>query len=1167
MREHCAAVRSWLLTRRGINAILIATVTVVLGSAAISAAATSRSRHGTAAKPSRALKRQLAATANQHVIVIFKGQLRAARVGSRTAAARVAAIRAAQAPVVRQLKSVRAQHIKSFQLLNALSATVSKRERAQLAKNAAVARIIPDVTIEGASPVSAPLGGASAGNPKRAHAASSATPNVIPGACTTDPKGQLDPEGLSSTNTDSDDPSQPTARSLGITGAGVKVAYLAEGIDTGNVNFIRPDGKSVFDPSTGGDYQDFSGEGPNAPTSGDEAFLDANAIAGQGLHVYDVQNFSAQPDPSACNVRIEGVAPGASLVGLKVFALNNYTTESDFLTAINYAVETDHVNVINESFGSNPFPDITALDVVKQFNDAAVAAGVTISASTGDAGRFNTIGSPATDPNVISAGASTDFRFYAQTNYGLARDFATTGWLNNNISSLSSAGYDETGDTVDLIAPGDGSFASCTPTAIYTGCLNLAGKPSDVERSGGTSQSSPFVAGAAALVIQAYEQTHGGAAPTPALVKQILVSTATDLGAPASEQGTGLLNSYKAVQLAESIGTTTPSAPALTTSSSQLNAVGDPGAPEHWQFALSNPGNTTQTVKLSGRTFGTDQNVQTGSANLSDTSSSKVTSFDGVAANYQVFHFHVPSGADRLLGQLVWPVDQSNCNVNLCETGLNSRVRLILIDPNGKFAGHSLPQGPASYGETEVESPVAGTWTGVIFGDVASAGGTNGAVPWRVSTQQHVPFGSVSPNTVTLAPGDSQTVSVSANDPSSPGDASGSIVLSPDGGTATSIPVTLRSLVSPDAGGRFSGTFTGGNGRPPGQGQEQFYAFNVRPGVRDIRADVSFANDPSDPVGEYLVSPDGDTVGYGQNSVEGTNGTALSAYTLNPVPGRWTLIVDFAGADMGNEISQPYHGDIRFDTERVRAPGVPDGRFRTLRVGQPVTVPVRITNTGVAPGEFFIDPRLNAAQTLTLAPLDPATVGLPLAPPATPPEWAVPTETSALRVAQTSSLPAMFDLTAATGDPLLASGNLGGPLCASTASVVYAPPDATVTAGLWASEPTECGPFPAAAPKGTASDAMVAQTKAFDATVTSTTGDLWLQALDPSATFSPVTIAPGRTAIVNVTFTPTGGPGAVVHGNLYVDDVGDDIPPYHALSASEVAAIPYAYTVRRPRRR
>jgi hypothetical protein len=426
---------------------------------------------------------------------------------------------------------------------------------------------------------------------------------------------------------------------------------------------------------------------------------------------------------------------------------------------------------------------------------------------------------------------------------------------------------------------------------------------------------------------------------------------------------------------------------------------------------------------------------------------------------------------------------------------------------------------------------------------------------------------------VTLAPGQSQAVDVAATDPASPGDASGSVVLSPNGGTATSIPVTLRSLVNPQAGGGFAGTFTGGNGRPLGQGQEQFYEFDVPPGVRDIRADLSFANDPSDPVAEYLVSPDGDTVGYGQNSVKGAATTALSAFTLNPVAGRWTLIVDFAGAEVGNEISQPYHGAIRFNAQRVQAFGVPDDRGRTLRAGQPVTVPVRITNTGVAPGAFFVDPRLDATQSLTLAPLGPATVSLPLAPPTVPPDWLVPTETSALTVAQTSSPPAMFDLGPASpmvigiGDPVLASADFAdGSLCSGTASIAYAPPGGTVTAGPWASEPTECGPFTGAAPKGTATDAMVAQTKAFDATVTSTTGDFWSASLNPKATFSPVTIAPGATAVVNVTFTPSGDPGTVVQGNLYVDDVSDNVPPYAQLSASEVAAVPYAYTVRGPHR-
>ena len=263
------------------------------------------------------------------------------------------------------------------------------------------------------------------------------------------------------------------------------------------------------------------------------------------------------PLPAGCDIQIVGVAPGASVLALKVFAQNDNTTTSGFLQAIDFAVSSG-AKVINESFGSDDFPD-TTLDVVRAADDAAVAAGVTVVVSSGDAGITSTIGSPASDPNVISVGATTTFRAYAQDTYGGINDPHRNGqFVDNNISALSSGGFTQAGNTIDLVAPGDLNWGLCSADTInYADCTNEQGQPSPIELSGGTSESAPLTAGAAADVIQAYASTHGGVDPSPALVKQILMSTATDLDAPAAEQGAGLLNVGAAVQEARSIAGTT----------------------------------------------------------------------------------------------------------------------------------------------------------------------------------------------------------------------------------------------------------------------------------------------------------------------------------------------------------------------------------------------------------------------------------------------------------------------------------------------------------------------------------------------------------------------------------------------------------------------------------
>jgi len=78
--------------------------------------------------------------------------------------------------------------------------------------------------------------------------------------------------------------------------------------------------------------------------------------------------------------------------------------------------------------------------------------------------------------------------------------------------------------------------------------------------------------------------------------------------------------------------------------------------------------------------------------------------------------------------------------------------------------------------------------------------------------------------------------------------------------------------------------------------------------------------------------------------------------------------------------------------------------------------------------------------------------------------------------------------------------------------------------------------------------------------VTSPTGDLWALVNNvTSGPFSPITINPGQSITIPVTITPSGAPGTVVLGTLYIDSFVN--APY-SLTGNELAAISYAYTIK-----
>jgi Subtilase family/Peptidase inhibitor I9 len=1087
----------------------------------------------------------LSANVSKKVIVVFKDQVPQYPASRSLVRDRQAVISQDQHAVLGELSETNARGVHSYTTINAVAATVSAGEQARLAANPAVAEVIPDQIIQLAPPFDA------ASTPSTPSATGR---NPVPGTCSSNPsQPMLEPQALQAIHAASQNPNAKTAQSLGITGAGVTVAFIADGLDINNVDFIRPDGAHVFV-----DYKDFSGEGTSVPTGGEEAFLDASSIAAQGNQVYNISNYSKLPLNRPCYIRIVGVAPGASLVGLDIFGAEDAGFNSSFIQAIDYAVTVDHVNVLNESLGSNYYPDDTAsLDLIKAANDAAVAAGTTVTASSGDAGVTNTIGTPSSDPNVISAGATTTYETPSQLGYGGFQFPDVTGFLNNNISSLSSSGFQQGGQTISVVAPGELNWALCsTDTAMYSECVNFAGQPTAVQESGGTSESSPLTAGVAALVIQAYAKTHGGSLPSPALVKQLITSTADDTQAPANLQGSGLDDAYRAVLAAEAYRAADPAQTqsTLLESTSQFNSVASGGTPEAFTEKLTNLGSTPETVHLSSRTLGTYKTIATATVTLSDTTSPKSVDYQGITDNYEVVQFFVPPGADRLNGSIAFQGSSS---------ALAARVRMSLIDPRGRLADYSLPQGVGNYGNAQVANPTPGLWTAYIWSRDTASGGTTGPVVFGASVARYQPLGFVSPSALTIAPGATRSATLFVTTPRTPGDIAGSLVIRSRWQPALAVPVTLRTLARTGPT-LFSGILTGGNGRTSFTGVTEYYQLDVPAGEPALNGTVTLANNPNNQMYVWLVDPSGQAQAFQSNSlITADSSGALTltpelganVHVVDPAQGRWTVIITFAPTVSGTALSEPFTVSLNEFPALVRARGVPGGR--TISATHPAVALIRVVNTGTAPEAYFVDGRTNATTQYSLPSLTSPQTTVPLNVTKNVPLYLVPSETTSIlgTAATTGTEPIQFDLGAPTGDPDVASGQ-----GLSVSAGVSGTP---LTSGLWDIAPDVVGPFGATgAAIETVNTTLTATTAGFDPAITSFTGDLWQASIGGPITVTPVVVQPGQTATIPVTIAPTGTAGTTVSGVLYLDD--DSLFSLYgtlAPNANTVAAIPYSYKI------
>ena len=314
-----------------------------------------------------------------------------------------------------------------------------------------------------------------------------------------------------------------------------------EGIDKGIV------------PVPAGSHNDFFVNGNPAANSrltyAQEATAgDTNArdCGGHGTNVasiaagYNKSTGASVEDAAGFNYGL-GVAPRTKLGATKIFNCAGTFDVTTSLAALHSAAFASGARLSNNSWGAPVGGAYNAQAREFDFLVRDARAGqagnqqfVELVAAGNSGSGANTIGSPATAKNVITVGASENVRPIGATD-GCG---VTDAGANNarDIINFSSRGPTDDGRIKpDIVAPGthvtgaqpqtgaeyDGS-GTCNPqfpagSAIYS-------------LVSGTSQATPEVTGAAALIRDWYRREVGGgtAVPSPAMTKALLVNTATD---------------------------------------------------------------------------------------------------------------------------------------------------------------------------------------------------------------------------------------------------------------------------------------------------------------------------------------------------------------------------------------------------------------------------------------------------------------------------------------------------------------------------------------------------------------------------------------------------------------------------------------------------------------
>ena len=303
------------------------------------------------------------------------------------------------------------------------------------------------------------------------------------------------------------------------------------------------------------DFDVYGGGGTRVIASADMVATppDATDLYGHGTHVGGIIGGNGNQSNGART----GIAPGASLINVKVADSRGMSYASDLLEGLQWIYDNRaayNIKVVNismnsavaESYHTSP---IDAAVEILWFN------GIVVVVSAGNNGGSGALFPPANDPFVITVGATDDM--------------GTANINDDTVASFSAYGTTEDGFAKpDIVAPGRNiySLLASTDSRLYTEHPDNR-IDTYIFRMSGTSMSAPMVSGAVALLLQDEPNLN------PDQVKYRLMSTANHSwsGYNATTAGAGYLDAFAAVK-----GTTTQTANTGLTASELLWNGSDP---------------------------------------------------------------------------------------------------------------------------------------------------------------------------------------------------------------------------------------------------------------------------------------------------------------------------------------------------------------------------------------------------------------------------------------------------------------------------------------------------------------------------------------------------------------------------------------------------------------